>query len=144
MTWATIAAKGKYAPDGLAYDYLTLIQELRTAFDGMGALAVSIPIAAVATVAGNGIAIAAADGAAVTGLIPAGGTGATEGAYDTAAHRDTALATIAEIKATVNALVTEATEFKADITTLSATVVEIKASLNDALAKLRTAGLITP
>jgi hypothetical protein len=144
MVWATIAAKGKYAPDGLAYDYLTLIQELRTAFDGMGELALAVPVAAVATVAGNGIAVAAADAAAVAGTIPAGGTGATEGAYDSAANRNTMLATVGEMKTTVNALVTEATELKADITTLSATVVEIKASLNDALAKLRTAGLITP
>lgn len=64
-------------------------------------LIAAIPVAAVATVAGN---------------TPAGGSGATAGAYDTAAHRDELIATVAEIKA----------------------------SLNDLLTKLRTAGIVTP
>lgn len=52
--------------------------------------------------------------AAVAGATPAGGTGATAGAYDTAANRDILIATVAEIKA----------------------------SLNDLIAKLKTAGII--
>jgi len=52
----------------------------------------------------------------VAGLAPAGGTGATAGAYDTAAHRDALIATVAEIKVQLNAL----------------------------LAALRTAGIVTP
>lgn len=109
-------------------------------------LGAAIPAAAVANVAGAGIAIAAADAVAVAGLTPAGGAGAAEGAYDTAANRNTFIATVAEIKVTVNALVTEATELKADITTLSATVVEIKTQLNALLAQLRTpnAAVLTP
>lgn len=58
-------------------------------------------------------AIAAAIGLAPTGLvavttadvagsIPAGGTGMAAGGYDTAMNRDTMLATLAEVKATVN------------------------------------------
>jgi hypothetical protein len=67
----------------------------------MAALEAAIPQAAVADVAGT---------------TPAGGTGATAGAYDTAAHRDALIATVAEIKAQLNTL----------------------------LAELRTAGILTP
>lgn len=52
----------------------------------------------------------------VAGTTPAGGTGATAGAYDTAAHRDALIATVAEIKLQLNTL----------------------------LAQLRTAGIVTP
>lgn len=61
----------------------------------------ALPVAAVADIAGT---------------TPAGGTGATAGAYDTAAHRDALIATVAEIKT----------------------------QLNDLLAKLRTAGVVAP
>lgn len=137
-------ATGLSSPDGRAYDVVSKVEELIDAVDGMGALALAVPVAAVANVAGAGIAVAAADASAVTGLIPAGGTGSADGGWDTAGHRDTAITTIGEVKTTVNALVTEATELKADITTLSATVVEIKTQVNALLAELRTAGLITP
>lgn len=63
-----------------------------------------------------GAAIPAAAVANVAGPTPAGGTGATAGAYDTAAHRDELIATVAELKTKLNAL----------------------------LAELRTAGIITP
>ncbi|HET8689291.1 MAG TPA: hypothetical protein VFM18_21985 [Methanosarcina sp.] len=53
---------------------------------------------------------------------PVGGTGATEGAYDTAAHRDTAIAAINTAIDSVQA-------------------VELK--VNDLLAKLRTAGVLS-
>jgi hypothetical protein len=65
------------------------------------ALLGQIPVAAVANVAGT---------------TPAGGVGATAGAYDTAANRDALIATVAELKAQVNAL----------------------------LARLRTAGILAP
>lgn len=97
-TLTPITATGKASPDGRAYDVVTAVQSLQTAFT---TLAAGIPAAAIAAVAGT---------------TPAGGTGATEGAYDTAAHRDALIATVAEIKA----------------------------QLNDLLAKLRTAGVITP
>jgi phage-related minor tail protein len=45
--------------------------------------------------------------AAVAGTTPAGGVGATEGAYDTAEHRDALIATVAEIKAQLNTLLAE-------------------------------------
>jgi len=67
----------------------------------LNALVLAVPTAAVADVAG---------------LAPAGGVGATAGAYDTAAHRDALIATVAELKAQLNSL----------------------------LAKLRTAGIVTP
>jgi len=97
-TLTAITATGKASPDGRAYDVVTAVQGLQTAFT---TLAANIPAAAIAAVAGP---------------TPAGGTGATAGAYDTAAHRDELIATVAEIKT----------------------------QLNDLLAKLRTAGLITP
>jgi hypothetical protein len=43
--------------------------------------------------------------AAVAGEVPAGGTGATAGAYDTANNRNTMIATVAEIKASLNDLI---------------------------------------
>lgn len=55
-------------------------------------LLAAIPTAAVADVAGT---------------TPAGGTGATAGAYDTAAHRDALIATVAEIKTQLNSLLAE-------------------------------------
>lgn len=55
------------------------------------------PVASTATAA----AAAVAD---VAGTTPAGGTGATAGAYDTSAHRDALIATVAELKGQVNAL----------------------------------------
>lgn len=67
----------------------------------LSALAGALPTAAVADIAGT---------------TPAGGTGATAGAYDTAGHRDSLIATVAELKTQVNAL----------------------------LAALRTAGIVTP
>lgn len=42
--------------------------------------------------------------ATVAGATPAGGTGATAGAYDSAANRDILIATVAELKAQLNAL----------------------------------------
>lgn len=47
---------------------------------------------------------AAVANADVAGLTPAGGVGATAGAYDTAANRDTLIATVAELKAQLNSL----------------------------------------
>lgn len=43
-----------------------------------------------------------AEVADVAGAVPAGGTGAAAGAWDTAANRNTAITTITEIKAQVN------------------------------------------
>ncbi len=43
----------------------------------------------------------------VAGSIPAGGTGAAAGGWDTAGNRDTAITTIGEIKTQVNALLAE-------------------------------------
>lgn len=43
--------------------------------------------------------------AAVAGTIPAGGTGAAAGGWDTAGNRDTAITTAGEIKTQLNALI---------------------------------------
>lgn len=89
----------------------------------LDALALAIPTAAVAD-------LGAVTGVAVTGTTPAGGTGATAGAYDTANNRDALIATVAELK-----------------TKLNATIVDLglaHAKINDLLAKLRTAGIVTP
>ncbi len=60
--------------------------------------------------------------AAVPAAAPAGGTGATAGAYDTAANRDAAIVTI-------NGLRTD--------------VIELQAVVNGLLGKLITAGILT-
>lgn len=80
---------------------------------------------ATTTVAGT-VRLAAADpdnASTIPAAAPAGGTGATAGAYDTAANRDALIAT-------VNALRTAVSELKADH--------------NDLLAKLRAAGHVAP
>lgn len=45
--------------------------------------------------------------AAVAGSIPAGGTGAAAGGWDTSGNRDTAITTITEIKTQLNALLVQ-------------------------------------
>lgn len=59
----------------------------------------------------------------VPAAAPAGGTGAAEGGWDTAANRDLAIATINGLRTALTALI---------------------ADHNDLLAKLRTAGVIAP
>jgi hypothetical protein len=87
------------------------------------ALAAAIPTAAVAD-------LGALTAAAVTGTIPAGGTGAAAGGWDTSGNRDTAIATIGELKTKLNAAIVD--------------LASERTKLNDLLAKLRTAGIITP
>lgn len=60
--------------------------------------------------------------AAVPAAAPAGGTGATAGAYDTAANRDAAIVTINGLRDDV---------------------IELQAVVNGLLTKLRTAGVLT-
>ena len=93
------------------------------------AIAATIPSAAGALTA-TGIA------AAVPSAAPAGGTGATEGAYDTAVNRDAAITTI-------NGLRTHSTDLDLDYEALLVDVTAIRSKLNDLLAKLRTAGIVT-
>lgn len=47
----------------------------------------------------------AATVAAVAGSVPAGGTGAAAGGWDTSGNRDTAITTATEIKTQLNALI---------------------------------------
>ncbi len=51
-------------------------------------------------------------GAVVAGTVEVGGTGAAEGAWDTAAHRHTTITTISEIKTSVNNLVADMADVK--------------------------------
>ena len=62
------------------------------------------------------------------GIIPAGGTGLAEGAWDTAANRDTAITTMGEMKDTIN-------NIRVDVDS-------IKSQLDSLLAVLRTNRLI--
>jgi hypothetical protein len=80
---------------------------------------------------------ATAIAAAVPSAAPAGGTGAEAGAYDTAENRDAMIAT-------VNGLRTHAIEMDLDYEALLVDVAAIRTTLNALLAKLRTAGIVTP
>lgn len=71
---------------------------------------------------------AALTAAAVAGLVPAGGTGAAAGGWDTAPNRDTAIATIGEMKTQINALVVDITALRTKVANL--------------VTKLRTAGIL--
>lgn len=119
----------------MAYLNLTAGAAREAAASGeLGTLAAAIPTAAQAdTAAATGTAIAAA----VPAAAPAGGTGATEGAYDTAVNRDLAIVTI-------NSLRTWAIEVDLDYEALLVDVAAIRVTQNALLAKLRTAGIVTP
>jgi hypothetical protein len=62
--------------------------------------------------------VPAATVVAVAGATPAGGTGATAGAYDTAANRDILIATCAEMKVSINALIDDVLILKKNITAI--------------------------
>lgn len=59
--------------------------------------------AAIAGMAGFATPLVAQTQADISGSIPAGGTGATAGGWDTSGHRDTAITTLGEVKTVVNA-----------------------------------------
>jgi hypothetical protein len=59
--------------------------------------------AALAGMAGFTTALVAQTQADIAGTVPAGGTGATAGGWDTSGHRDTAITTLGEVKTVVNA-----------------------------------------
>ena len=97
-------------------------------------LLAALPTAAQADV---GALTATAIAAAVPSAAPAGGTGATEGAYDTAVNRDAMIAT-------VNGLRTLCAELKTDYDALLTDHTALRTTVNGLLAKLRTAGIVTP
>jgi hypothetical protein len=126
------------APTWVAVSVASISQEIID-------LAAALPVAALPNLsAADPGAMAAADAVAVAGLAPAGGTGATEGAYDTASHRDAFIATVAEAKVTINALVTLGNELKAKQAVDRTELIELKADHDALLASFRTAGLVTP
>lgn len=61
---------------------------------------------------------AALTAAAVTGLVPAGGTGAAAGGWATAGDRDTAIATITELKTKLNAVVADNVTLRSELAAL--------------------------
>ena len=100
----------------------------------LGTLAAAIPTAAqVDTAAATATAIAAA----VPAAAPAGGTGAAAGAWDTSGNRDLAITTINDLR-------THAIEMDLDYEALLVDVNAIRVTQNALLAKLRTAGIVTP
>lgn len=68
----------------------------------MAAIDLLSPKAAAILAASVGGSLTAQTVANVAGLIPAGGTGAAAGGWDTAPNRDTAIATIGELKTVIN------------------------------------------
>lgn len=99
------------------------------------ALLAAIPTPAVADLA----ALTTTSIAATTpSAAPAGGTGDVGGAggWDTADHRDSAITTI-------NSLVTEVTELKLDHDAAVVDMGLMRSKINDLLAKLRTAHVVT-
>jgi hypothetical protein len=90
----------------------------------------------------NNIAVNVADAAALTSSAPsavttaqdapAGGTGAAAGGWDTAGHRDTAIATINELRADVIALRATLLATQADLAVVRTTLVALQQSLRTA------------
>lgn len=68
----------------------------------MAAIDLLSPKAAAILAASVGGSLTAQTVANVAGLIPAGGTGAAAGGWDTAPNRDTAITTIGELKTVIN------------------------------------------
>ncbi len=62
--------------------------------------------------------VADATVAAVAGTVVAGGTGSADGGWDTAAHRDTTITTIGEMKTSINALIADVLQIKKNVTAL--------------------------
>ena len=98
------------------------------------ALNAALPVAAEADAAA---ATATAIAAAVPAAAPAGGTGAAAGGWDTAANRDLAITTINDLR-------THAIELDLDYEALLVDVAALRTTVNGLLAKLRTAGIVTP
>ena len=90
---------------------LTEVEQIISSVDELTTLAGALPVAAEADI-----------GAITSSDAPAGGTGATEGAYDTAANRNLMIASIAAIRVDVAA---------------------VRTTVNSLLTKLRTAGIVT-
>lgn len=70
----------------------------------------------------------------VTAVAPAGGTGATAGGYDTAVNRDTAIASINQVK-------TLAEEEKVTLNALAADVLALKKCLTSIVDAMQAVGL---
>jgi hypothetical protein len=99
----------------------------------LNALILAVPTVAVADL---GALTATAIAAVVPAAAPAGGSGATAGAYDSAVNRDAAIVTINDLRTVV-------TELKLDYSAMLVDVTALRAKVNDLLAKLRTAGVVT-
>lgn len=88
-----------------------------------------------AVVAAVSAATATQIAAVMPAAAPAGGTGATAGAYDTANNRDAMIVTLNDIR-------TWAIEMDLDYEALLVDVADIRTKVNSILTKLKTHGLI--
>lgn len=127
-TITPITASGTRSPDGEDYDVVSAIKEIQAVLTTasateLAAFLAAVPVAAVADVA-------ALTATTATGTAPAGGAGAAAGGWDTAGHRDTAIATITELVTKYNALLVDVTALRASYLLL--------------LAAVRAAKIVTP
>lgn len=107
--------------------------------EALGSSELNDVMAAIPTAAQADAAALTATGiaAAVPAAAPAGGTGDAAGGWDTAQHRDDAITTINDLR-------THAIELDLDYEALLVDVTALRTTLNGLLAKLRTAGIVTP
>lgn len=73
---------------------------------------------------------------------PAGGAGATAGAYDTAANRDLAIASVNAARDDIIALRAEVVTYEVAISALIVDVAEIRTKVNSILSSLETGGVM--
>jgi hypothetical protein len=105
---------------------------------------------AAAITASDAAAITASDAAAATALDPpAGGTGATAGAYDTGANRDlmitsqtAIIADVLDIRTEFNLALDDAIDIQAEFNLSLDDSIDIRTQLNALLASLRAANII--
>ena len=78
----------------------------------------------------------------VIGTVAAGGTGATEGAYDTAAHRDAALAALTDAIVVIAELIVDVGAIRTTLLALIADNLDIRTKFNSTLVNLKSGGLM--
>lgn len=131
-----------YYAEGANNDELFVTDSVATIKTNVGAVAIK----------GQGVVVA--DAGAITAtdpttpaalsqsVAPAGGTGATAGAYDNASNRDLAIASINAGRDDIIALRAEVVSYEVAISALFADVTELRTQLNALLASLRTVNVI--
>jgi hypothetical protein len=123
----------------LSVDDPAVVAEVQTA---LAALGVGTQGAVVADPAAATASNPTAPAALTQLAAPAGGTGATAGAYDSAANRDLAIASINAVRTDLIAARVEIATYEVAISALIVDVASVRTQLSALLTSLETGGII--